>query len=207
MATQGVKKAKRSPADWWLLVVGFVIFSALGFWVTPAILYAEKPQPFQFSHKVHVEAAGDCETCHYFRDDGSFSGIPGLSKCQECHGEGQDAEPQGERPEEKVFIEQYLKPGRPVPWQVYARQPPCVFFSHAAHTANAGLECATCHGDHGQSDKLRPYQYNRLTGYSRDIWGWNILGIGGPPERMKMDDCAKCHRDNGVRDSCFVCHK
>jgi hypothetical protein len=24
---------------------------------------------------------------------------------------------------------------------------------------------------------------------------------------MKMDSCADCHKDNGVRDACFVCHK
>jgi hypothetical protein len=24
---------------------------------------------------------------------------------------------------------------------------------------------------------------------------------------MKMDVCGDCHRENGVRDACFVCHK
>jgi hypothetical protein len=190
--------------DWLLFVVGFVLFSALGWWATPAILYAEKPQPFQFSHKVHMEQVEDgCKTCHAFREDGSFTGIPSLASCKECHEE----EPNGESPEEKVFIEQYLKKDKPIPWQVYARQPPCVYFSHAAHTENAGLDCQKCHGDHGQTNKLRTYEYNRLTGYSRDIWGWSMLPLGDPPERMKMDDCAKCHRDNDVRDACFVCHK
>ena len=194
---------KRSPADWVLLVVGFVLFAGLGFWATPKILYAEKTQPFQFSHKVHVEQAGECTTCHDFREDGSFKGIPTLASCTECHGE----EPNGDTPEEKVFVEQYLKPGKPIPWRVYSKQPPCVFFSHAAHLKSAGLECVKCHGDHGQTEKLRPYEENRLTGYSRDIWGKNLMGMGDPPNRMKMDDCADCHRENGVRDACFVCHK
>lgn len=204
MTTHEQGQAKRSPADWLLFVVGFVLFSALGFWGTPALLYAEKPQPFQFSHKLHMEQVSDgCKSCHYFREDGSFNGIPALEKCKDCHSDS----PMGDTPEEKVFVEQYLNQNRDVPWLVYARQPDCVFFSHAAHAENAGLECAKCHGEHGGTTSLRRYEYNRLTGYSRDIWGWNILGLGGPPERMKMDDCANCHRDNGVRDACFVCHK
>lgn len=204
MATHGQGQAKRSRADWWLFVLGFVLFSALGFWATPAILYAEKPQPFQFNHKLHMEQVSDgCKSCHAFREDGSFGGIPTLEKCKECHSDT----PMGDKPEEKVFVEEYLNKNKPVPWQIYAKQPACVFFSHAAHTENAGLECTKCHGDQGQSESLRPYQYNRLSGYSRDIWGWDILGTGEPPNRMKMDSCAACHRSNGVRDACFVCHK
>jgi len=204
MSTHGKKKETRSHADWLLFVLGFVIFAAVGFWATPAILYAEKAQPFQFSHKLHFEQVGeDCAFCHGFREDGSFNGIPSIEKCSECHGE----EPMGETPEEKVFTHDYMAQKKPIPWQVYSKQPPCVFFSHAAHTANAGFECAQCHGDHGESEKLRTYEYNRLTGYSRDIWGWSIIPLQGPPHRMKMDDCANCHRENGVRDACFVCHK
>ena len=80
-------------------------------------------------------------------------------------------------PEEKVFVEQYLKPGKPIPWRIYSKQPPCVFFSHAAHLNSAGLECVKCHGDHGQTETLRPYEENRLTGYSRISgvrisWAW-----------------------------------
>ena len=204
MTTHEQGQTKRSGADWWLFAVGFALFSALGFWGTPALLYAEKPQPFQFSHKVHMEQVSEgCKSCHSFREDGSFTGIPSADRCKECHSDS----PQGNTPQEKTFVEEYLNKGKPVDWQRYSKQPACVFFSHAAHAENAGLECAKCHGDHGKTESLRTYQYNRLTGYSRDIWGWNILGMGDPPKRMKMDNCADCHRQNGVRDACFVCHK
>ena len=56
-----------------------------------------------------------------------------------------------------------------MPWLVYARQPDCVFFSHAAHIYGAEMECRTCHGDIGTSESLKPYEENRITGYSRDI--------------------------------------
>ncbi|MCB2188530.1 MAG: cytochrome c family protein [Deltaproteobacteria bacterium] len=197
------KLKNRSPADWAIFVLGFVLAAALGFWLTPTILYAEKEQPMQFDHVLHMEQVSDgCKSCHTFREDGSFTGIPTLENCKECHSE----EPQGENPNEKILAK-HIAENKPIEWLVYAQQPDCVFFSHAAHTANAGLECTQCHGKQGETKTLRPYQYNRLTGYSRDLWGQSLIPLGSPPDRMKMDDCANCHRDNGVRDACFVCHK
>ncbi len=200
---------KKSPPDWLLFVLGFVLASAFGFWLTPTILYAEKTQPIDFSHKVHIESAGSsCEDCHSFRDDGSFTGIPSLEKCIECHEDpmGEDIENPRHKEAEAKLVE-YVTAGKPIEWYVYSKQQDCVFFSHIAHVEKKGLECATCHGNHGETDNLRPYVYNRLTGLSRDIWGYSQLGLGGPPERMKMDDCAACHRENNVHDACFVCHK
>jgi hypothetical protein len=131
----------------------------------------------------------------------------------------------GEDPEEIKFVTEYVEPRKEVPWLVYSRQPVCVFFSHAAHVNMAEIDCYICHGTIGDSEHSRPYQYNRLTKYSRDIWGWNIAGLSASgwerlnnpdevdmdePARMKMDDCAECHeakKGPGYKDSCFVCHK
>ncbi|MBK9776275.1 MAG: hypothetical protein IPP62_07965 [bacterium] len=72
----------------------------------------------------------------------------------------------------------------------------------------AGLECRRCHGDHGLSAATPVYQFNRISTYSRNIWGPRIAG-GGPNEwdSMKMSDCVKCHAERGVRDHCLMCHK
>ncbi len=122
----------------------------------------------------------------------------------------------GDSEDEAIFVEQFVAKEREVPWLVYSRQPDCVFFSHAAHIYGAQLECRTCHGDIGQSDSLKSYEANRITGYSRDIWGRNISGFKRNTwDRMKMDDCAECHENKGIhdssvqtrRDACFVCHK
>ncbi len=186
------------------LVVGWVIF--------PAVLYSEKKQPINYNHKLHVENVEEsCESCHYFREDGSFSGIPKLESCLECH-----EETQGEDPQEIKFVEDYVQKDREVPWLVYSRQPDSVFFSHAAHIKAAKLDCVTCHGQHGESETSRIYEYNILTQYSRDIWGKNIAGLKKNSwDRMKMDDCAECHarlkkRASSVqtkKEACFVCHK
>jgi hypothetical protein len=99
---------KRPPTDWALLVIGFVVMFAIFYWLTPTILYAEDPQPFTFSHALHVKQVdGVCEECHAFRDDGTFAGIPSLEKCSDCHEE----EPLGSTPEEKIFVEQLPQSG------------------------------------------------------------------------------------------------
>ena len=178
------------------LVVGWVIF--------PKILYSQKKQPFDFSHEVHNEQVEECTGCHKFRSDGTFAGVPKLEQCVECH-----EEVQGETPNEKVFVEEYVAKEKEVPWLVYSKQPDCVFFSHAAHVKKAEMECKECHGDIGQSKNLKVYEENRLTGVSRDIWGKSIGGFRSNTwDSMKMDVCAKCHEEKtGSKGACFQCHK
>lgn len=197
------------PGTWRFLIpiaafaVGFVSHFFAGWVLLPTVLYSEKHQPIDFSHKLHVNEVGECEGCHYFREDGSFSGVPVLENCLQCH-----EEQMGENPEEEKLVKEYVEPGKEIPWLIYARQPQCVFFSHAAHVKLAEMECTTCHGPVGDEEHVRPYQYNRLTLYSRDIWGWNIAGYKKHTwDRMKMDDCAECHEARGSHDACFVCHK
>ncbi len=194
-------------------IIGFAASMVLGWVIFPQVLYSQKAQPFNFNHALHVEEVDEgCESCHYFREDGSFSGLPKLEQCIDCH-----EEPLGETEDEATFVEEYVAKEREVPWLVYSRQPDCVFFSHAAHVVGAEMECVTCHGHIGESETARPYEYNRFTGYSRDIWGKNIAGFKKNSwDRMKMDDCADCHKATGAihdvsvqtqRGHCYVCHK
>jgi hypothetical protein len=193
-------------------ILGLVASLVLGWVIFPQLLYSKKTQPIDFNHALHNELVEDgCESCHFFREDGTYSGAPKLAQCIECH-----EEVQGESEEEEKFVTQYVAKGREVPWLVYARQPDCVFFSHIAHVKMGQMECVTCHGHIGESESLKMYEENRLTGYSRDIWGKNIAGIKWNSwDRMKMDDCSDCHQKNNVnqgsvqtnKGGCFVCHK
>jgi hypothetical protein len=186
-------------------MVAFLTCFLSGWLLFPKLLYSKKEQPFNFNHALHVEEAGDCESCHVFREDGTFAGIPKLETCMECHSD----EAMGETEDESVFVEEYVSKEKEVPWFVYSRQPDCVFFSHAAHIKAAGMACTTCHGPIGESTVSKPYEENRITGYSRDIWGHNIWGIKTHSwDRMKMDDCAACHKkETGHKGYCFQCHK
>ena len=146
-------------------LLGFAASLVVGWYIFPKLLYSQKRQPFNFNHALHIEVVTDeCESCHFFRDDGSFSGVPKLEQCTGCH-----EEQQGESEDEKLFVTEYVSKQREVPWLVYARQPDCVFFSHAAHAKKAEMECVTCHGPISESEESRIYEENRITGYSRDI--------------------------------------
>ena len=192
--------------------LGFFVFLIVGWIVFPGLLYSKKKQPIDFNHALHNELVSDgCESCHYFREDGSFSGAPKLAQCMDCH-----EEVQGEDPEEVKFVEEYVAQEKEVPWLIYSRQPDCVYFSHAAHVKMAEMECAVCHGPIGESEHSKVYEKNWISGYSRDIWGKNIAGIKQNTwERMKMNDCSECHVREGVRQEsiqtekgpCFVCHQ
>ncbi len=202
--------AKKKGATGWVILAFFVIgfgFSLFGGWVGfPNMLYKEVPHPIDFNHDLHMGVVFDgCNSCHYFREDGSFSGSPTLEECRDCH-----MFVMGTDPNEEKFVEEYVLQDKEVPWNIYAKQPDNVYFSHAPHVIGADMDCATCHGDIGESESLRPYQENRLTGYSRDIWGWNMSRLGEPKyaPRMKMMDCVNCHVEEiDSKGSCFQCHK
>lgn len=184
---------------------GLVIALCAGWLAFPALLYQKIDQPLQFSHKIHAgEKVGlACEECHSFRSDGSFTGIPSLEKCSTCH-----AAQIGETPEEKILVEQYVTKGVPIPWKVYARQPQNTFFSHVQHVKFGAVPCERCHGPHAGTESLPPFERNRISGYSRAIWGPNISGLKSHEwEGMKMDDCSHCHAERGVQESCLACHK
>jgi len=187
-----------------LLALGLAAGLAAGWIALPAFLYGRQEQPLAFNHLVHVEtAAMSCEDCHSFGVDGSYVGIPPLSACADCHSEAQ-----GDSEAERILVDDFVTPGREIPWLVYARQPDNVYFSHAPHVRLAEIECRRCHGDHGKSETTPVYQYNRISTYSRNIWGPRIAG-GGPNEwdSMKMSDCVSCHAERGVHDHCLMCHK
>ncbi len=187
-------------------MVAFLVCFLSGWLLFPKLLYSKKEQPFNFDHALHTEEVGDCESCHFLREDGTFSGIPNLESCMECHTD----EPMGETEDEAIFAAEYVAKEKEVPWFVYAKQPDCVYFSHAAHSlGKINYDCKTCHGPIGESTTSRAYEENRITGYSRDIWGKNIWGIKKHSwDRMKMDDCAECHKEEtGQQGYCFQCHK
>ncbi|MGD1968259.1 MAG: cytochrome c3 family protein [Desulfobacterales bacterium] len=192
-------------------IIGLIASLLVGWVVFPKLLYSQKNQPIDFNHALHNELVEDgCESCHFFREDGSYHGVPKLEQCIECH-----EEVNGEDPEEARFVNEFVAINREVPWLVYSRQPQNVFFSHAAHVKMGEIDCVVCHGHIGESESLPIYKENRISGYSIDIWGRRISGIKRNSwDRMKMDDCAECHRNEGVnqnsvqtlRGGCFVCH-
>ena len=74
--------------------IGFIASLILGWVIFPKLLYSQKKQPFDFNHAFHVETVDNgCESCHFFREDGSFSGAPKLAQCIDCHEETRREDP------------------------------------------------------------------------------------------------------------------
>jgi len=170
-------------------VAGLAVALALGWLGFPRLLFARAEQPLRFSHKTHAATGSGCADCHPIGADGRFAGIPRVETCAACH-----AEPQGKSADEKRLVEDYVKPGREIPWLVYSRQPDNVRFPHAVHVKRAGIACERCHGAHGASDALPALETNRITGYSRDL--------------ATMNDCESCHAQRlHERTACLACHK
>ncbi|MCK9408675.1 MAG: cytochrome c family protein [Bacteroidetes bacterium] len=188
-----------------VLIAGILFGAIIGWFAFPAILYHSSDQPLHFSHNTHTGESGGmaCTDCHTTNETGRFQGIPSVIKCAECH-----ASPIGESVSEKQLVEHYITPNVEIPWLVYSRQPDNAYFPHAAHVTLGKMKCEDCHGPHGSSDTLRIHYTNRISGYSRDVWGANISGFSSNRwEGMKMDKCVRCHGDNNRRDGCVSCHK
>jgi menaquinone reductase, multiheme cytochrome c subunit len=188
-----------------IFLAGFFVMLAAGWFGFPRMLYQKTNQPIQFSHQVHTgdKAGMTCEDCHSFQADGRFNGIPSIGKCAGCH-----MTLLGNSAGEKVLVEKYVATNTEIPWLVYSRQPENAYFSHVQHVRIAKIQCERCHGPHGASDTLRPYESDRLTGYSRDIWGHSLSRIHSEVwDGKKMDNCASCHEQQGVSNNCLLCHK
>ena len=168
-----------------IFLVGFIAALVVGWVVFPNLLYSQKAQPINFSHVAHQD--NDCESCHSFRTDGTYTGIPAIDKCKECHETAQ-----GTTEAERILVEDYIPNNRQIPWKVYAWQPDNVYFSHAPHKGQ-GLECVTCHRDVNKEENTPVFKENRITGYSIST--------------MKMVECEKCHAAEGASNNCEICHK
>ncbi|HUT70253.1 MAG TPA: menaquinone reductase multiheme cytochrome c subunit QrcA [Desulfatiglandales bacterium] len=206
------KQEKKPRWDGWVFFSAGVVGALIVGWIVfPLILYSTQSQPLNYSHVKHGPDSSsglECEECHFFYEDGTFSGIPGLDKCMECHDDPESL--YTESPEERKLFTDFIDQGKEIPWLVYSRQPDNVFFPHVAHAKMAETECTVCHGDFGTNDILPVYKVNRLTKYSIDIYGRNIAGYKKNSwDKMKMNDCAKCHTEKGKEENnaCFVCHK
>lgn len=186
-------------------LTGTIVMLIFGWVAFPYFVYKPNNQPLQFSHLAHT---GDnvglkCERCHNFERDGRFNGIPSTQICASCH-----FKPMGVSDEEKKLVEDFVKPGKEIPWIIYSKQPQNVFFSHATHVNLAGINCQTCHFGQAYTRNLRPAFVSRISGYSLDVFGKNLLDFPSTPSRgMRMDDCSDCHHKRGVNDSCIDCHK
>ena len=93
------------------LIIGFAVAMIFGWIIFPELLFSKQHQPIDFNHVMHNELVDNgCESCHFLREDGTFSGAPKLAQCIECHDEVQ-----GDSKDEAIFVEEYVSKGREAP--------------------------------------------------------------------------------------------
>lgn len=136
-------------------------------------------QPIPFNHKKHLDQGLQCDTCHPYFKTQTFSGMPTIATCLECH-----KEPITNNPEEEK-IRQFAQKGEEIPWERVYGEPDHVYFSHRAHVVLGKMECKTCHGN--VSEAVRP--------------------PSRPWVNMTMRWCMNCHEKKKVTNDCLACHE
>lgn len=145
------------------LVGTLVLFDALqkSTYVTEVDMPREQDVPF--SHKHHISMGLDCRYCHTSVEEAAFAGIPPTRTCMNCHGIVWNEAPMLEP------VRESWRTGKPLEWNRVHDLPQFAYFNHSVHV-NAGVGCATCHG---QVDQM-PL-----------VWKENNL---------YMSWCLECHR-------------
>lgn len=135
-------------------------------------------QPLEFNHEIHASNGLDCTDCHQFVRELASSGRPGLEICSSCH-----SDPLGESKAEKILLE-YIERKEEIGWNRLYVLPPDVYFSHRRHVVSGEIECQTCHGTIGSSER--------------------------PPSRpvkISMKKCMACHKERKADNDCLACHR
>jgi hypothetical protein len=138
---------------------------------------ADVQQPIPFSHKKHSGFHVSCNYCHLKDADGVRIALPETAKCMMCHASIAKDSP----PIQKLT--EFHNQKKPVPWEQVYSVPEYVFWSHAVHL-DAGVDCASCHGDIASMDVVR-----KVT---------TVTTMAG---------CVACHKQKGAPTGCLACHE
>jgi hypothetical protein len=161
-----------------LFLIGLIIGFFLVALFIGLVSGSKSKQPILFNHKRHLEQGLECDSCHRFFKTQNFSGMPDIKTCLECH---KDAITKSFE-EEK--IRQFQEKGQEIPWRRIYAEPDHVFFSHRRHIILGKLQCQTCHGDIGESQRPPTKPWVKMT----------------------MKWCINCHTKNKVTNDCLACH-
>lgn len=139
--------------------------------------HPEPTQPFDFSHRIHVEKGAQCTDCHTGVEQGPVAGIPSINTCMICH-----SQIATERPLIQQLTRLY-EAKTDLTWQrVYDYVPQShVRFDHAPHI-RAKVECSTCHGNLAEQTVAK-----------------RVVDLN-------MATCVNCHKARQASNDCLTCH-
>jgi len=159
-------------------LIGFFIGIIIFFLFLNVRARSKIEQPISFNHKRHIAQGLECDTCHPYFKTRNFAGMPRIETCMDCH-----QDPLTDSPEEQK-IKKFQEKGLEIRWKRLYQQPDHVFFSHRRHVVLGKMDCSSCHGEMGRTER--------------------------PPSRpwvkMTMEWCMDCHRKTEVTNDCLACH-
>lgn len=134
-------------------------------------------QPIAFNHQIH---AGDYQVpCLYCHDGARRSAVAGVPSVQLCTGCHKLVA--ANKPE-VMRLRGYWERQQPIPWIKVIDEPEFVFFNHYPHVQK-GIACQTCHGP----VETMPETYLA--------------------QKLDMDACVACHREQRASIDCYTCHR
>jgi len=137
-------------------------------------------QPILFNHIHHKEVAKlNCVFCHRYVERNRVAGIPNIELCRVCH----SSDAISKRPE-ALKVVKYVQEGKEIPWKRMYELPDFVVFPHWIHVER-GIDCSTCHGITGTSERPRKMVDSYLN---------------------YMEWCMDCHKKRGADTDCYTCH-
>ena len=92
-------------------LTGFAIGVLLLFVLISLGAGSKVQQPISFNHKKHVAQGLDCDHCHPYFKEHTFSGLPTVSTCLECHKEPLTQNPEEEKIRKYLQAEKRRSPG------------------------------------------------------------------------------------------------
>jgi hypothetical protein len=124
-----------------------------GFWYYGSPEYVDvgyRPtQPVPYSHKLHAGDLGmDCRYCHSAVERSAKANVPPTQTCMNCH---KLVLPESEK---LLAVRESYATKVPIQWNKVHKLPDFVYFNHSAHL-NAGVGCASCHGNVAEMDVVR----------------------------------------------------
>ena len=182
-------------------VLGFSLVFGLGFgtytlWAANQEQGYQPAQPIEFSHAIMAgKHEIECLYCHGGATKGAHAGIPTVAECMKCHSEIQTKDARGEIKASIAALLEHWKEKKPIEWVKVHDLADFVYFDHSRHmNAKTGLECADCHGDVANMERVQRVHSLKM--------GWCLDCHMQPPPKDAAPGqltrapihCSACHR-------------
>lgn len=191
-----------------LAITGLLVLAAVGavsfyFLRHPSVMdVGYRPQqPVPFDHRLHVSDLGiSCVYCHTSVETSPHSTVPTTQTCMNCH-----ISVKADSPKLQLVRESHEQ-NIPIEWVRIHKLPDYAFFNHSRHI-NAGIDCASCHGEvekQGVIVQKQPLtmgwcldchrEPETFSVRTREITGVDVdPALLARPLRQGPQNCSSCH--------------